>query len=162
MAISYSLSLAMDLYSDPLGDGQLVTISCGFISFERYSKEIVMTHSKFSWLLISMAFSLAWMFTKQNRRVCGRRLRFWIFPGVCFVFTASTALEKRKQFHFFPVYCRDSFLVSSFMFGSSTQQSDWDFQNGNWIISLSCLSSLNFLCVACWTHPNSMYNMAPL
>ena len=67
-----------------------------------------------------------------------------------------TALEKRKQFPFFPVYCRDSFLVSSFIFGSSTQQSDWDFQNGNWIISLSCIQFLKFLCATCWNHPNSL------
>ena len=49
-----------------------------------------------------------------------------------------------------------SFLVSCFIFGSSTQQSDWDFQNGHWIISLSCLSSLKFLCATCWNHPNSL------
>ena len=36
-----------------------------------------------------------------------------------------------------------SFLVSSFIFGSSTQQSDRDFQNGHWIISLYCLNFWN-------------------
>ena len=103
---------------------------------------------------------LHWIFffNEQNKRGnvgdawdCG-----YIHWNVPCVLTASTALEKRKQFHFVPVYCRDSFLVSSFTFHSSTQLSDWDFQNGNWIVSLSCLQFLKCLCATCWNHPNSL------
>ena len=160
MVISYPYCLAMDEY--------FVLTLWGMVSLQSFL--VVLNHlrdilRKFSQHIInSLDFRFMWpavlikMFLiEQNKREC-------VGDAWDSGYSLECALCSRHQLQWkrgnnlisSQSIAGTSFLVSSFIFGSSTQQSDRDFQNENWIISLSCLQFLKLLCAACWNHPNSL------